>query len=250
DIAGNEKKVGRIVYLDTTPPIITLKWPPENFTTKDDAIEVSGNTEPNTKVIINGIVIYSDSNGEFRLVLQMKNETNEVVVSAIDSVGNSYTLKRLVYKEKTKEEAKKVVGLEVWLIIVIIAFCSFAIVFVALRRKKEIQYQYYYPQCPTCGSLIQPGQSCAYCSMQKVAVDKAEVVQQETLCPTCGSLIQPGQSCAYCLQQETEVKPELPPEMPSEEVIEQEVQVLKCKKCDGEIEKYWVICPYCGEKIE
>ncbi|MEW5759703.1 MAG: right-handed parallel beta-helix repeat-containing protein, partial [Candidatus Thermoplasmatota archaeon] len=42
DIAGNEKKVGRIVYLDTTPPIITLKWPPENFTTKDDAIEVSG----------------------------------------------------------------------------------------------------------------------------------------------------------------------------------------------------------------
>ncbi|MBZ7985151.1 hypothetical protein AVANS14531_02195, partial [Campylobacter sp. Cr9] len=71
--------------IDTKAPVLEeITGTPQ----EDGSYVVSGKTEPNTTVIINGKEITSDANGEFNLSLDNVANKDKITIEAVDKVGN------------------------------------------------------------------------------------------------------------------------------------------------------------------
>jgi uncharacterized protein YfaP (DUF2135 family) len=93
DGAGNESEVSRpyMVTYDAEPPTIELESPQDGQQfelRKNQTITVKGTTEPNSKVYLNGRLIFANSDGSFSTTYQLSEGSNELRIRAIDKAGN------------------------------------------------------------------------------------------------------------------------------------------------------------------
>jgi len=85
---------GFTLVQDQLPPPLEVSFPPENVTQKK--IEISGKTEPTSRVYISGAEIVPADDGVFRHDLQLKRGINVIVVEAVDPAGNISYQSRLI----------------------------------------------------------------------------------------------------------------------------------------------------------
>jgi len=103
DEAGNESEV--LIYtfiVDITPPELEVTSPQDGTQAKDKLIDITGKTEPNIKVDVNGIIVNSDSQGNFTASYSLNEGDNLLTIKAIDKAGNE-TVKKIhvIYKPRT-----------------------------------------------------------------------------------------------------------------------------------------------------
>lgn len=93
DKAGNESETSRsysVVY-DELPPTIELETPTDGQQFelhKNQNITVKGKTESNSKVYLNGRLIFAGSAGDFSTTYQLSEGDNELRLRAVDKAGN------------------------------------------------------------------------------------------------------------------------------------------------------------------
>lgn len=103
DEAGNESEVLTYTFIvDITPPPLEVTSPQDGTQAKDKLIDITGKTEPNIKVDINGVVVNSDSEGNFTASYSLNEGDNLLTIKAIDKAGNE-TVKKIhvIYKPRT-----------------------------------------------------------------------------------------------------------------------------------------------------
>ncbi|MCK4553587.1 helix-turn-helix domain-containing protein [Candidatus Parcubacteria bacterium] len=79
-----------------SPPNLFIYSPIENFTTEKKSIQVSGETEAEAQVIINGEQILSDAAGRFFKIVNLKNGINIITITACKKYGRDSTVVRQV----------------------------------------------------------------------------------------------------------------------------------------------------------
>jgi hypothetical protein len=87
DKIGNTYEVVRNVFLDTTPPTLTVTNPLEKTMTNKPQLSVEGITDLNAAVSVNGVVVPT-SGGSFKTVLTLKEGVNQIVILSTDLAGN------------------------------------------------------------------------------------------------------------------------------------------------------------------
>lgn len=79
-----------------SPPLLTIDHPGLNLITEDTSLLVSGRTETEANLTINGESILSDKNGYFSKFINLKNGLNKIVITASKKYGRSKTVYREV----------------------------------------------------------------------------------------------------------------------------------------------------------
>lgn len=74
---------------DTTPPPLNLTEPLEGAWTPVAAVRVSGTTEANATVSVNGVLAQVSPNGSFSVVLALLSGQNRIAVRSLDGSGNT-----------------------------------------------------------------------------------------------------------------------------------------------------------------
>ena len=91
DLAGNTATQNIVFTIDKTTPIISEISPLTATKTTKDTITVSGKTEPNATVKINGINVPVSPNGTFSKEIPLNKGCNNVTVTITDQAGNTKT---------------------------------------------------------------------------------------------------------------------------------------------------------------
>lgn len=86
----------RYVPPDTTPPHLSIYSPSEGYATDIPMVIVSGSTEPDAILSVNGMGVSVSSNGSFSCAVVLVNGTNIITAIARDASGNSVTVTRTV----------------------------------------------------------------------------------------------------------------------------------------------------------
>ena len=89
DAANNSNTVTVEIEVDITPPVLTLTSPTDGATTGDASVLVSGITEPEASVEVNGIEVNVASDGSFSLPVTLVEGANVISVDATDAAGNT-----------------------------------------------------------------------------------------------------------------------------------------------------------------
>jgi parallel beta-helix repeat protein len=101
DPAGNSRRYIRVVTRDSTPPPLTVTAPVDNSHTYDNEISVTGTSEANARITVNGEEVLTGTAGEFTrgrfpLILGQ----NTIVVVAVDGAGNIATVTVKVIRDE------------------------------------------------------------------------------------------------------------------------------------------------------
>ncbi len=86
DPAGNVQSVGRVVYVDTLDPVLTLDPLPER--TRDPTLTVTGTVESATLLFINDAPVTFDGNGSFSHNVTLTEGVNVIRLVARDGAGH------------------------------------------------------------------------------------------------------------------------------------------------------------------
>lgn len=92
---------------DNTPPPLKILSPADGTVTENSTIPVSGETEPSVELIINGIVVDVDANGDFEFVLALSEGPNLIEATATDEAGNPTTKSVTVTYENPVHELEE-----------------------------------------------------------------------------------------------------------------------------------------------
>ncbi|MFH1173437.1 MAG: helix-turn-helix domain-containing protein [bacterium] len=76
-----------------TPPFLTIDQPANNFITKDYSVEISGSTEQEAKLVINGQELMANKDGHFTKRLDLQAGVNTITISA----EKKYSQPKVVY---------------------------------------------------------------------------------------------------------------------------------------------------------
>ncbi len=79
-----------------SPPALSVNNPAENLITSARNILVSGSTEAETEIVINGEQILSGSDGAFSKEVDLKSGMNTITVTAIKKYGRESTVTRQI----------------------------------------------------------------------------------------------------------------------------------------------------------
>lgn len=82
-------------------PSLTIDSPKDGETVDKDAITVSGQTDQNVSVHINGAPVVVASSGSFKKEIRLKEGDNELTIRATDIAGNSETVEMKIRYEKS-----------------------------------------------------------------------------------------------------------------------------------------------------
>lgn len=85
----------QISYL-INPPSIKITQPIPDFATQDRSVEISGQTELNVYLTVNGKEIYVDSKGNFSSVISLESGLNILRIEARDRFGKTTTVIRRI----------------------------------------------------------------------------------------------------------------------------------------------------------
>jgi hypothetical protein len=119
------------VVLDTIIP--DLKLDPLDEFTSEAEVSVGGETEPGTKVYINGEPVEIDSKGRFSKKIELSEGTNIITVAAEDPAGNTVEVSRTV----TREAFYIGTGPLLALVIILLLLMLIAVAF-AYSAKKQV----------------------------------------------------------------------------------------------------------------
>jgi len=101
DPAGNSRKYIRVVTRDSTPPPLIVTSPVDNSHTYDNEISVTGTSEANARITVNGEEVLTGTAGEFtRGRLPIILGQNTIVVVAVDGAGNIATVTVKVIRDE------------------------------------------------------------------------------------------------------------------------------------------------------
>lgn len=81
-------------------PFLEVSQPPDQLNATVESVEVSGRTDPESKVSINNQEIGVDFSGKFSQKINLKNEVNTIIVIATAKNGKSTKIERVVYLRK------------------------------------------------------------------------------------------------------------------------------------------------------
>ena len=98
DVSGNKKSIELKITLDTVPPELTVYAEKETI---EKTVEISGETEKNATVTINGQIEKVNEDGKFSSTIPLEIGKNTIIVSATDAAGNK-TTKEIVVIRKEK----------------------------------------------------------------------------------------------------------------------------------------------------
>jgi len=88
-----------IVDLDRTPPRLSLDSPAPGTSVSGGAVRVAGRTEAGAKLSVQGLEIDAGPDGSFSAMIPVPRGLTNVVVSAVDDLGNSRVVSRAVLRE-------------------------------------------------------------------------------------------------------------------------------------------------------
>ena len=87
DRVGNTNEMMLAVLLDTIPPTLVITSPEDGTRSSDGAVFVSGRTDMDAQVTINGVAVVV-AQASFTRQLQFGDGTHDIVVRAVDEAGN------------------------------------------------------------------------------------------------------------------------------------------------------------------
>lgn len=102
DKAGNRKDYSIKIIRDTTPPILTLNIP-SIYKVTTETFTISGKTEKDAIVIINGVEVKPREDGTFFKDFPLTSGYNKFEIKAVDLAGNEIRATRVVYRIEKKE---------------------------------------------------------------------------------------------------------------------------------------------------
>lgn len=79
-----------------SPPFLIVSSPEENLIIKEKTVEVSGVTEMEAQLFINGEMVLSDARGIFYKKVDLKNGVNVIIITAKKKYGRARTIQRQV----------------------------------------------------------------------------------------------------------------------------------------------------------
>ncbi|MCK5252955.1 MAG: hypothetical protein KAQ96_08390, partial [Thermoplasmata archaeon] len=94
DLVGNRNITMLNIFQDITPPILLVEYPPEEHVTNDRVLAISGLTEQDVVVTIDGLVVVVE-NGLFTLPMTLREGLNVIEIQAVDMAKN-YRLRMLL----------------------------------------------------------------------------------------------------------------------------------------------------------
>jgi hypothetical protein len=98
DRAGNTVPVDVSIVVDTTPPILTVESPEENYRTGADHVVIRGTVTEGDFVIVGGVRVLATTDVfEFRVPID--EPITQLVITAEDLAGNQVTVTRTVFQE-------------------------------------------------------------------------------------------------------------------------------------------------------
>jgi len=83
-----------------SPPLLIIDRPGVNLIIKENSILVSGRTENEANLTINGETVLSDKNGNFSQTINLKNGLNKIIITASKKYGRNNTIEREVLVKK------------------------------------------------------------------------------------------------------------------------------------------------------
>jgi hypothetical protein len=83
-------------YILTGPPSLTWDRPADNTVVNEESVEVSGHTDPEATLSVNGQLIALDKNGLFYFRVPVTAGSNKITIIAIGKSGKTNTITRTV----------------------------------------------------------------------------------------------------------------------------------------------------------
>lgn len=102
DKAGNRKDYTIKIIRDTTPPILTLNIP-SVYKVSTETFTISGTTEKNAKLYINGVEVNIREDGTFFKDFPLTFGYNKFEIKVVDPAGNETRATRAIYRIEKKE---------------------------------------------------------------------------------------------------------------------------------------------------
>jgi hypothetical protein len=100
DSADNPTQVTRVVFVDTTAPMVQISSPEEGTVTSDNTIRVTGSSEvEGITLYLNGKQIFND--GTVDRYVNLNEGANVITLRATDLIGNEYEDSVTVYLDTT-----------------------------------------------------------------------------------------------------------------------------------------------------
>ena len=95
DLAGNVSSESKTikVTVDKDSPDLTITKPSNNtnfYGSKQKDVTIEGTTEQGASVTVNDKLATSDENGNFKIIITLSNDLNELLIKSIDKAGNSF----------------------------------------------------------------------------------------------------------------------------------------------------------------
>ena len=89
DAAGHVTTVRTAVRVDTTPPAVTVSFPPDGLETNASAVVLQGTVDDaNATVLVGSQMIRPDAAGHWQATVALLPGANSIAVSAVDAAGN------------------------------------------------------------------------------------------------------------------------------------------------------------------
>ncbi|MFA5359901.1 MAG: helix-turn-helix domain-containing protein [Patescibacteria group bacterium] len=84
-----------------SPPLLIINNPATDLTISQTSLEITGHTEAEANLIINGQTVLTDKNGDFSQLISLKNGVNIITVTANKKHSRSSTIiRQILVKEK------------------------------------------------------------------------------------------------------------------------------------------------------
>ena len=135
DEAGNEEEVHRVVRYHHAPPELHLSSAPP-VRTADPFLRLSGMTEPNSTLVINGLRVSVYSDGVFSRVVLLSEGINRIEIVATDEYGNRANATYLVDMVPTQPPPHEGRPTLVWALLALTALVlGIEVAFLLVRRS-------------------------------------------------------------------------------------------------------------------
>ncbi len=98
-VVGVLSYLGLHVHNILKPPVLLVANPTDGFITKENSIMISGNTDPETKIMVNDVLIKNDEQGNFAETITLTPGINTLTIKAENKHGRvSKDTRHVIYK--------------------------------------------------------------------------------------------------------------------------------------------------------
>ncbi|MBR2402246.1 MAG: hypothetical protein IKB01_05735, partial [Lachnospiraceae bacterium] len=130
DVKGNKKSYSTIISRDIAAPVLNLTKDYDMVSTTDDVINISGSVYDYKVLTINGVQINVEENGNFSFDYSLLDGNNNIVIIALDNVGNVAEYSATVSKVAQIEKENNT-----WMTVAIIVIFVVAVLCVLYKKN-------------------------------------------------------------------------------------------------------------------